>query len=435
VSTASFLIALIAIIVVAKAFGEIAERLGQPAVLGELIGGAIVGVSGLGLVDPHDPTIHLLAQLGVIFLLFLIGLETDLKRLMSVGGSATAVAIVGVLLPFGAGYAVGVWLGFGTIVSIFLGASLTATSVGITARVLSDLGHLRDPESQVILGAAVVDDIIGLVLLTIVGTLAEGERLSFFSVGRTVAVAFGFVVLAIVIGSWLAPWLIKALERLRIARGLLFASIVAAFGLAYIAERVGSAMIIGSFAAGLVLARTRLGKRIENEVHEIAQFFIPIFFVSVGAAFDVRSLNGRVLLIGGALTLVGMLGKVVAGFVAKRGLRRLVIGVGMIPRGEVGLIFAQIGLSSRLLDAGLYNAVALMVMLTTFAAPMLLRRMLVPAVADEFHGTSDYLMDAPLDDGTVVLPAVERRASVTSPGDGHPDTPDHPRSRSDSPSA
>jgi Kef-type K+ transport system membrane component KefB len=427
VSTASFLIALIAIIVVAKAFGEIAERLGQPAVLGELIGGAVVGVSGLGLVNPHDPTIHLLAQLGVIFLLFLIGLETDLKRLMSVGGSATAVAIVGVVLPLGAGYAVGALLGFGTIVSIFLGASLTATSVGITARVLSDLGHLRDAESQVILGAAVVDDIIGLVLLTIVGTLAEGERLSVFSIGRTVIVAFGFVVLAIVIGSWLAPWLIKVLERLRIARGLLFASIVAAFGLAYVAERVGSAMIIGSFAAGIVLARTGLGKRIEHEVHDVAQFFVPIFFVSVGAALDFRSMNARVLMIGGALTLVGILGKVAAGFVAwNRGLRRLIIGVGMIPRGEVGLIFAQIGLSSRLLDAGLYNAVALMVMLTTFIAPMLLRRMLVPGAADEFHGTADYLMDAPLDD--------ERRGVVTSPDGEHPDMPDRRRFQSDSPS-
>jgi len=399
-SIASFLLALIAIIVVAKAFGEIAERLGQPAVLGELIGGVVVGVSGLGLVDPRDATIHLLAQLGVIFLLFLIGLETDLKRLMSVGGSSALVACVGVALPFIAGYFVGQMLGFRVMVSVFLGASLTATSVGITARVLSDLGHLRDPESQVILGAAVVDDIIGLVLLTICGTLAEGERLTLFGIGRIVVIAFGFVILAIVIGSQLAPLLIRVLERLKIARGLLFASIVFAFGLAYIAERTGSAMIIGSFAAGLVLARTRLGKQIEHEVHEVAQFFIPIFFVSVGAAVDLRSMNGRVLLIGGALTLVGIIGKVAAGFVApKRGLRRLVIGVGMIPRGEVGLIFAQIGLSSRLLDAGLYSAVALMVVLTTFIAPMLLRRMLVPGAADEFHGTADYMMDAPLDDG------------------------------------
>ena len=287
-SISHFLLALIAIIVVAKAFGEIAKRLGQPAVLGELIGGVLVGVSGLGLVDAHDPTIHLLAELGVIFLLFLIGLETDLKRLISVGGPAAAVAIVGVALPFFAGWYVGHLLGYRFMVSVFLGASLTATSVGITARVLSDLGHLRDPESQVILGAAVVDDIIGLVLLTICGTLAEGERLTFPGVGKIVVIAFGFVFLAIVIGSMLAPLLIRVLQRLQIARGLLFASIVFAFGLAYIAERAGSAMIIGSFAAGLVLARTRLGRQIENEVHEVAQFFISQGRGNSRASSDVR---------------------------------------------------------------------------------------------------------------------------------------------------
>jgi Kef-type K+ transport system membrane component KefB len=399
-SIGEFLVALIAIFVAAKVFGELAERLGQPAVLGELLGGVLVGVSGLRLVDPHAETIHLLAELGVILLLFVIGLDTDLRQLMSVGGSATVVACVGVALPFAAGYAVGELLGFRTMVSIFLGASLTATSVGITARVLSDLGHLRDPESQVILGAAVVDDIIGLIILTIVSTLAGGGELTFLNIGRLIVVAFGFVILAIVIGSQLAPYLIRLIERLDIARGLLFASIVFALGLAYVADRVGSAIIIGSFAAGLVLARTRKGKQIEHEVHEVAQFFVPIFFVAVGAAVDLRALvHPRYLLIGLVLTLVGVLGKVAAGFFAlRRGLRRSVIGVGMIPRGEVGLIFAQIGLTSRLLDAGLYSAVTMMVMLTTFIAPLLLRRMLVAGPAEELHGEADYVMNAPLED-------------------------------------
>lgn len=173
-----FLVALIAIFVAAKLFGELAERVQQPAVLGELIGGIVVGVSGLHLVDPANETIHLLSQLGVILLLFLIGLETDLKQLISVGGSATTVAFVGVALPLLGGFALGYLLGFRFMVSAFLGASLTATSVGITARVLSDLGHLKDAESQVILGAAVVDDIIGLVLLAIVSTLEDGGELS-----------------------------------------------------------------------------------------------------------------------------------------------------------------------------------------------------------------------------------------------------------------
>jgi len=399
VSTAEFLLALIAIFVAAKLFGEIAERLGQPAVLGELLGGVLIGVSGLRLVDPHDVTIHLLSELGVILLLFVIGLETDLKQLMRVGGSATAVAIVGVALPLAGGIAFGQFLGMSMMVSVFLGAALTATSVGITARVLSDLGHLKDPESQVILGAAVVDDIIGLVLLTLIGTLAEGGALTFLGVGRIVLVAFGFVLLAIVIGSQLAPMLIRAIDRIHVARGLFFASLLFALLLAYLASRVGSAIIIGSFAAGLVLARTHRGKDIEREVHDIAQFFVPIFFVVVGAAVDIRSIRGETIWIGLGLTAIGIVGKVAAGFVVwKKGLRRIVIGVGMIPRGEVGLIFAQIGLSTKLLSTGLYSAVAMMIMLTTFIAPPLLRRLLeqrTPGALDS--RSADIVMDAPLE--------------------------------------
>lgn len=402
---ADLLLALIAIFVAAKLFGEIAERIGQPAVLGELVGGVLIGVSGLHLVDPHDVTIHLLSELGVILLLFLIGLETDLRKLMQVGGAATAVAVVGVALPFVGGALLGHFLGMPLMVAVFLGAALTATSVGITARVLSDLGHLQDRESQVVLGAAVVDDIIGLVLLTIVGTLAGGGELTFLGVGRIILTAFGFVILAILIGSKLAPMLIRAIDRIEMKRGLFFASVVFAFLLAYIAHQVGSAIIIGSFAAGLVLARTNRGKEIEDEVHDVAQFFIPIFFVVVGAAVDLRSINPfnpearPFLWIGLALTVIGVIGKVAAGFVVwQKGLRRTVIGVGMIPRGEVGLIFAQIGLSTKLISGGMYSAVALMVMLTTFIAPPLLRRLLVQGTPGKFDGGSaEYVVDAPMD--------------------------------------
>lgn len=384
VDISQFLLALIAIFVAAKVFGELAERVGQPAVLGEIIGGIIIGVSGLHLVDPHDPTIHLLAELGVILLLFLIGLQTDLSKLISVGGSAISVALVGVALPFAGGLALGRFLGLSFMVAVFLGAVLTATSVGITARVLSDLGHLQDDESQIILGAAVVDDVIGLVLLTIVSRLAAGGELSALILGRIILVAFGFVFLAIAVGSMLAPYLIRMIERINMARGLFFASVVFSFVLAYLAARVGSAVIIGAFAAGLALARTDKRDVIEREVHDVAQFFVPIFFVVVGAAIDLTTLNPfvaesrRFLLIGLGLTVVGVLGKIAAGFAArKKGLRRIVIGVGMIPRGEVGLIFAQIGLTTTLLSSGLYSAVALMVMLTTLITPGLLRGLLV----------------------------------------------------------
>ncbi len=380
---AELLLALLAIFAAAKIFGELAERIGQPAVLGEMAGGIVIGVSGLHLIDAHDPTLHLLSELGVILLLFLIGLETDISRLLAVGGAATAVALAGVILPFAGGYGIGMWLHYPVTLSVFLGAALTATSVGITARVLSDLGHLRSDESQVILGAAVLDDILGLVLLTVVSAIAAGRHLTILGVSRTFVVAFGFVVVALFLGSLLAPKLLQLVERVRVGKALFFTSVMFAFGLAYLADLAGSALIIGAFAAGLVLARTDRGRDIQREVHDVAQFFIPIFFVSVGAAVDLNAMNPfhsatrPFFIVGILLTLVAIAGKLLAGFAAfGRPLRRLVIGVGMIPRGEVGLIFAQLGLSAGLLSAGLYSSVALMVMITTFVAPPVLRALL-----------------------------------------------------------
>jgi Kef-type K+ transport system membrane component KefB len=394
-------VALLAIFAAAKLFGELAERIGQPAVLGEMIGGIVIGVSGFHLIDAHDPLIHVLSELGVLLLLFLIGLETDIRRLLVVGPASLTVALAGVILPFGAGYGVGSLLGLPTIVSIFLGASLTATSVGITARVLSDLGQLKSDESQVILGAAVVDDILGLVLLTVVSGIAAGQKPTVTGMGKTFGMAFGFVALAIVVGSLLAPRLMALMARLRVAKALFFASIMFAFALAYLADVVGSAAIIGAFAAGLVLARTDRGRDIEREVYDVAHFFIPIFFVSVGAAVDLRQLNPlgpasrHFLIIGLLLALVAIIGKLVAGYAAvgRRPLRKLVIGVGMIPRGEVGLIFARRGLTAGLLSAGLYSSVALMVMITTFIAPPLLRALLAKQTPDQASTLCDVVTE------------------------------------------
>lgn len=400
-SITELLVALLAIFAAAKVFGELAERIGQPAVLGEMIGGIVIGVSGLHLVDAHSPIIHVLSELGVLLLLFLIGLETDIYRLLSVGRASMTVALAGVIFPFAAGYGVGAVLGLPTTVSIFLGAALTATSVGITARVLSDLGQLKSDESQVILGAAVVDDILGLVLLTVVGTLAAGGTLTVLGVGKTFAIAFGFVVVAVVVGSVLAPHLIRLITRLRVGKALFFASIMFAFALAYLADVVGSAVIIGAFAAGLVLAKTDRGHDIEHEVYDVAQFFIPIFFVSVGAAVDLKQLNPfdpasrRFFLVGLALTVVAIAGKLMAGWFAfsKRPLRKLVIGVGMIPRGEVGLIFAQLGLTAGLITGGLYSSVAMMVIVTTFIAPPLLRMLLPSGTPEEGSALSDVVTE------------------------------------------
>ena len=391
---AEFLLALIAIFAAAKLFGEIAERLGQPAVLGEMIGGIAIGGSGLQLVDAHAPIVQVMAQLGVVLLLFLIGLETDVRRLFAVGGASMAVATTGVVLPFVAGFAVAHALGYPFLVALLLGAALTATSVGITARVLSDLGQLKTTEAQIILGAAVLDDILGLICLAVVGGIAEGQPVTAWSLAKIVISAFGFIALALVIGSFLAPQLIALVTRLRVHKALLFAALMFAFALAWIAGAIGSGMIIGAFAAGLVLARTEKGREIEHEVHQVAQFFIPIFFVVVGAAVDLRSLSSRpYLVLGLLLTLAGVAGKVIAGFAAfGPSVRRIVIGVGMVPRGEVGLIFAQLGLSTGLLTAGLYSSLTFMVIATTLITPPALRILLRPGGDRDDPGAASRLL-------------------------------------------
>lgn len=393
-TASALLLSLIAIFAAAKFFGELAERIGQPAVLGEMAGGVVIGVSGFHLVDPRQLPLRLMAELGVVLLLFLIGLEIDIGRLLSVGGSAAAVAVAGVMLPFAGGFCAGVLTGLPTLVSVFLGAALTATSVGITARVLADLGHLGSKESQVILGAAVIDDILGLMLLTVVTGFAAGRRPTMLAVSKTILMAAGFVAIAIWLGSLVAPHLLAGVARLRGAKALFFASIIFAFLLAWLAERSGAGLIIGAFAAGAVLARTDRGRDIAREVHGVAQFFIPIFFVLVGAALDVRRLNPfdgadrRYLILGLLLTAVAVAGKVLAGFCSfGSSLRKIVIGVGMVPRGEVGLIFAQLGLATGMLSTGLYSSVALMVIGTTFFAPPVLRRLLAQAVPEEIDST------------------------------------------------
>jgi Kef-type K+ transport system membrane component KefB len=387
VSLSDLLVAFVAIFLGAKALGALAERFGQPAVLGELLAGLLLGPSLLGLVHPHAETIHLLAELGVILLLFAIGLETDFDKLLSVGGTALAVAGVGVATPFLLGFFVGKAFGYPITVSIFLGATLTATSVGITARVLSDLGRLQDPESQIVLGAAVIDDILGLIILAVVGGMAAGEPPSLAGIAGTTGAAVGFVVVAVLAGSWLVPRLFRLLDRARVPTGtLVLTGLVLAFAVAELADRAGSARVVGAFAAGLVLSRSGGRERIGHGVTHVAEFFVPIFFVSVGAAvelgqFDPRTTNGRgALALGGALLAVGIAGKIVSGIaVRKPGLRKLVVGVGMIPRGEVGLIFARMGLAAGVLGSREYGAVALMVLGSTFIVPPWLRVLLPPS--------------------------------------------------------
>lgn len=385
-SPAQFLGLLVVILAVAKICGGLAKAIGQPTVLGELAAGVVLGSSVLGLVDPGVEVIHLMSELGVIFLLFAIGLETDLQALLKVGTTSLAVALVGVALPFALGYGSCRLLGQTNMVAIVVGASLTATSVGITARVLSDLGRLRDPEGQVILGAAVIDDIVGLVILTVVSGLIGGDSITPLGVARISGVAFGFLLVTLLVGSYLVPRLMRLTSRVDLPGTPTILAVILAFGLAWLADRSGSAVIIGAFAAGLLLAKTPQTREIEHGVTDLGNFFVPIFFVTVGASVDVRTFNPLdranhgTLLIGGILIVTAVIGKFAAGYAAPwfRG-RKHVIGVGMIPRGEVGLIFAQMGLNSGVLDAKLFSALTLMAMVTTFIAPPLLRMLLPPS--------------------------------------------------------
>jgi Kef-type K+ transport system membrane component KefB len=382
-----FLFALAIILAAAKLGGELASRIGQPAVLGELIAGVVLGSSVLGVIPAtgqlHD-VIGLLAEIGVVILLFEIGLETDLREMFRVGGAAVMVALVGVVAPFVLGY--GTWLaltGDGGTVAIFVGATLTATSVGITSRVLSDLGQMATREARVILGAAIVDDVLGLVILAIVSGLAVGAVLSTGSIIIKFAIAVGFLVGAVVLGRWLMPRVFSVVERMQV-RGILFVSAFAfVLALSALAGSIGSALIIGAFAAGLILSTTNHFDLITKSIHPLSEIFTPIFFVYVGSSVDVTLLNPAssaftpsTLMIAGALLIVAVIGKLASGYAIGWGrdkLNHLVIGVGMIPRGEVGLIFAHVGLDSGVVDDASFNALVIVVMLTTFIAPPLLK--------------------------------------------------------------
>jgi Kef-type K+ transport system membrane component KefB len=375
-----FFAMIVVMLLAAKIFGELSQRIGQPAVLGELIGGIVVGGSVLGLVDPHVEAIHMLSELGVAILLLAIGLETDLGSMMKVGGTSAAVAIVGVAAPFGLGYAGCRMMGLDNIVAIMAGATLTATSVGITARVLSDLGRLKAPEGQVILGAAVIDDILGLVILTVVGGMADGGEVTAWSAGLAMLKAFGFLVGVLLVGRLTLPFIIRVASRFDLPGTPTILGLILALGLAFLAEKSGSALIIGAFAAGVLIKGTAKAEEIEHGITALGHFFVPLFFVGVGASVDLSALDPRnpdarmALGLGAILIVTGVVGKLAAGYAPWwfKGDKR-VIGVGMIPRGEVGLIFAQMGLSKGIFDSGQFGGVTLMVIVTTFLAPPLLK--------------------------------------------------------------
>jgi Kef-type K+ transport system membrane component KefB len=378
VDLASFLLALAAALISAKLFGELAQRFGQPSVLGELVAGVLLGPSILGLV-PLSTGIFLIAQIGVIVLLFEVGLETDLQELFNVGWRAITVAILGMVLPFAGGFLLTLLVGYETLTAIFVGAALTATSIGITARLLSELGVVKTAEGQIILGAAIVDDVLGLVVLAVVSQIAATGGVGVGSVLRATGLAAGFVLVALVVGIPLGARLIRIVEQAHVRGVLVAASVGFALLFSVAAKKAGSAEIVGAFATGIVLARTNRRHDISVALKPVVDVFAPIFFVYVGAQVNIAYLNPldaanrTAILFGLGLTVVGLLGKFAAGYAAWGPVRKAFIGAGMMPRGEVGLIFASIGKATGTLPEPVFVAVVLAVFFTTFAAPPLMK--------------------------------------------------------------
>jgi Kef-type K+ transport system membrane component KefB len=381
------LVGLVLVWLAAKVLGEGMERLGQTAVLGELLAGVIIGPGVLGLVH-ESPSLHALAELGVLILLFEVGLESDLGDLLSAGLQATLVAVVGVALPFVLGFALMHALGHPGLVSVFVGATLTATSVGITARVLADLGRLQDAAAKVVLAAAVVDDVLGLIILAVVTGIAQTGTVSLASVAMLSAKAVVFLVIAMVLGIRLAPLLMRGIAAMRARGTLIVYSVVFAAALAALADSIGLATIVGAFAAGLTLATTERREHIEARIKPVADLFVPIFFVTVGMKVQPTLLNpwadnaqfGTVVV----LSLLAVVSKLATGLVIYQPrVRRWPVGIGMVPRGEVGLIFAGTGLSAGVIAQDLYSSLVVVVMLTTFVVPPWLK-----AIYSEVRTTS-----------------------------------------------
>lgn len=425
------LAAIILILLLAKMGGDIFERVGMPAVLGELTVGIVLGnmafLTGWEGLDAlfkipefqsadfkkaflHDPEhvmyntpiiLKILAEIGVILLLFEVGLESTVKQMLSVGTSSLLVAILGVIAPMALGWGVG-WLLIresGWQVHSFLGATLCATSVGITARVLKDLGRSQQRESQIILGAAVIDDILGLIVLTVVTGVIQSGDVSVVAIGRTIGYSIGFLVAAIVLGTFVfARPLLRTASFLRGHGLLVAAALVICFGFSWLASLVQLAPIVGAFAAGLILEKTHyreLNKREDHDLEEalapLTALLVPIFFVQMGTQVDLSSFaDSKVWVLAGALTAVAIVGKQVCSFgVLEKGLNKPAVGLGMIPRGEVGLIFAGVGQSLKtpegdpVIRPSTFSAVIVMVMITTMVTPPLLKWVMIRKAEDE----------------------------------------------------
>ncbi len=382
-----FLLALAIVIAGAKLGGLVSNRLGQPAVLGELLVGLILGPTVLDLLhlpifgDSHLPeTIHLLAELGVVFLMFIAGLEIELDEMAAAGRVAVLAGVLGVAVPLVLGAATALPFGYAPVQSLFIGIILTATSVSISAQTLMELGVLRSREGVALLGAAVIDDVVVILILSLFVALA-GEGGGLTDVVWVVVKMAVYLGAAAVLGAWLIPAFTRWADRQPVSEGLLAGAVVAMLAFAWSAEALGGvALITGAFIAGVLFARTPWRDRIEAGMHAIAYaFFVPIFFVGIGLQANARLIGGDYLVFATLIVAVAIISKLIgsglgarlASFDYEAALR---VGTGMISRGEVGLIVATVGLDNGFINNEVFAIAVVMVLATTLVTPLLLRR-------------------------------------------------------------
>lgn len=388
--THDFFLALLIILLTARVFAELVTRLQVPSVIGELFAGVMLGPSLLGWIEPFE-AIKLMAEIGIILLLFEVGLGTDVKRLVRTGAKSLIVALIGFVLPLVLGFTLGYWVfDLSMLVSLFVGGTLTATSIGITVRVLSDLKRQQAPEGQIVLGAAVLDDVLGVVLLALLYEFSIGGGVSMLNTGKVLIFVGAFFVLAPVAAK-LISLVIKRFDAVSEIPGLIPTSIVSlVLFFAWLAHALGAPELLGGFAAGLALSRRfflplgialhteeRFAQRIEEQMRPIVHLFTPIFFVFVGLSLNLREIDWSspfIWIFSLALFLAAVLGKLVGAFFIKESWPvRWAIGMAMIPRGEVGLIFAELGRVSGIFNNEIYAGMVIVIALTTLLPPFVMK--------------------------------------------------------------
>ena len=370
------LLALFIVLLAAKLVAELCERIRQPAVVGEILAGILIGPSVLKILQPTE-TLEALAQIGVIFLLFTVGLETRPGDIFKVGKTAALVAVLGVVLPFAAGWGLlSLWPGYSWIEAMFLGAAMVATSVGITARVLSGMGLISSESSRVILAAAVIDDVIGLLVLTVVSSLATGG-VNYFHLGFIAALAVAFTSVVIIFGTRAVNRIKRPVRNLKIDHSLLVFALVLCFGLAALSSFIGIAGIVGAFLAGVALSEATDGTKLHQQAQALTEFTTPFFLVTVGMKLDLSIFRSSdVVLLTLVVIALAVATKLAGCGLAATGMGRrkaIQVGVGMIPRGEVGIVVAQLGLAMAAVGGVVYGVVLAMAVVTTLVAPPLIK--------------------------------------------------------------